>query len=455
MISAPGNTASRRRLNMLAAALLLACAPGAHALDLIQGYHLALQNDALYQAALAANQAGQEALPQARAQLMPNLSANGTRSKNWTDGETMGLSGPVTRSYEYMGTSAAVSVRQPLYRKYNFAHYKQAQFQVANADAVLDKDRQDLLVRLSGAYFESLMAQEQLSLVLAQKEAYAGQLAAAKRAFETGSGTRTDIDDAQARYDLSLAEELAARQNVGYTRTQLQVIIDQPAENLATLDAAKLELLPPAPADVEAWMTRAVENNAELRAIRANVEAAQQEVEKARSGHYPTVDVYAQRSKSDSDSNNTINTQYLTTQVGVQFSIPIWAGGQVNSAVRQALANLEKTRSQYEARRREISQQVRKEFQNVAEGVLKVRALEQATRSADQSVFSNEKGYQAGTRTLIDILNAQQQRMNVRRDLSMARYQYVMARIRLQGMMNSLDEAEMARINGWLNTPAK
>lgn len=437
-----------------AVALSIAMSP-AQALDLVQSYRLALQNDATYQAALAANQAGHEAVPQALAQLLPNLSISGSRSKNTTNTDSPGLGGQRNLSTsDYDSASTTLALRQPLFRMYSFAVYRQAQSQEKNADAVLDKDRQDLLVRLSGAYFEALMAQETLALVLAQKEAYAAQLQSAKRTFAAGAGTRTDIDDAQARYDMSVAQELEASQNVGFTRRQLQVIVNQPVESLALLDAKRMELLPPVPANLDEWITRGEENNAELRALQANIEAAKQELAKARAGHYPTADLFVQRSKSESDTNYTINSQYLTTAVGVQFSIPIWSGGYVNSQMRQAVANLEKVKQQYEARRREVSQQIRKEFQNVAEGVLKVRALEQAERSADQAVFSNQKGFQAGTRTQIDILNAQQQRMNTRRDLAEARYQYLMARVRLQGLMNSLNEEEVTLINSWLSEPA-
>jgi len=433
-----------------AMALVLTISP-AQALDLVQSYHLALQNDAAYQASLLANQAGHEAVPQALAQLLPNISASGSRGKNTTDSKSPGFQGQITRGHsDYDSASTTLSLRQPLYRKYNFALYEQAKSQEQNADAVLDKDRQDLLIRLSGAYFEALLAQEQLTLMLAQRDAFAAQLQSAKRAFAVGIGTRTDIDDAQARYDMSGAQELEARQNVGYTRRQLQVIVNQPVEQLASLDAKRMELLTPVPASAEEWIARGEESNAELRAIQANVEAARAEVEKAKAGHYPTVDLYAQRSKSESDTNYTINSQYLTTAVGVQFNIPIWSGGSVNSQMRQAVANLEKTKQQYEGRRREISQQIRKEFQNVAEGVLKVRALEQAERCADQAVFSNQKGFQAGTRSQVDILNAQQQRTNTRRDLAQARYLYLMARVRLQGLVNSLNEDEMTLINGWL-----
>lgn len=443
------------RLTAVAGALLaLVAAADASALDLMQSYQLALQQDANYQASRAEADASREAVPQARAQLLPNISSSLAQSRNDTNSASPGLGGQkVFNSYQYDSSAFAVTLRQPLYRKYNFALYRQAQSQVDSAEAVLDKSLQDLAVRLSGAYLEALMAQHQQALVLAAKEAYGAQLEGAKRSFKAGMGTRTDIDDAQARYDLTIAQELAANQNVGYTKRQLQVIVNQPVDRLAQLDPRRMDLVPPLPADAEAWIARGEEVNAELRAMRANIEAAEQEVEKARAGHTPTVDLVAQRSRNNSANDQTVNQFFLSTQIGVQVNIPIFAGGYVNSQVRQARANLEKFQQAYEAKRRDIGLQIRKEFQNVAEGVLKVRALEQAERSADQAVFSNQKGFQAGTRTQIDILNAQQQRMNTRRDLAEARYLYVMARVRLQGLAGSLSEAEIGTVNSWLVEP--
>ena len=441
-------------ISVVAAAILTLTSSAVHALDLLKSYRLALEQDASFQASRAETAATRELLPQARAQLLPNLSSNLSRSKNQTNSETPGFLGARNfSSYEYLSSSYALTLRQPLYRMYNFALYHQAQSQVESAEAILDKSLQDMLVRLCGAYFEALMAQDQLTLVLSAKEAYVGQLEAAKRIFAAGQGTRTDIDDAQARFDMALAQELEASQNVGHTRRQLQMMVNQPIEALARLQPDRVQLVPPLPANPEEWIARGEEVNAELRAMRANIETATQELAKARAGHMPTVDLVAQRSRSLSENQVTINQFYLTSQLGVQVNIPIYAGGYANSQIRQAHANVEKHQQQYEARRREVGLQIRKEFQNVAEGVLKVKAQEQAERSSDQALFSNQKGYQAGTRTQIDILNAQQQRMNVRRDLANARYQYLMARVRLQGLVGSLSEAEIGTINSWLSEP--
>lgn len=436
----------------LIASALSGLASPAHSLDLVQSYRLALTQDAGYQASRAETAGVRENVPMALAQLLPNISGNLTRSKNYTNRTVSGFSSPMNAGqYEYFSANYALTLRQPLYRKYNFAQYRQAQSQVASVDASLEKSLQDLLVRLSATYFEALLAQDQMALVLAQKEAYGVQLKAVQHAFEAGLGTRTDIDDAQVRYDMSLAQELEASHNLGQTRRQLSVIVNQPVNTMAPLDPGRMELVGPKPVNPEEWIARGEEENAELRAMRANIESAREELEKAKAGHWPMIDLIAQRSRSISASETTIDQRYLTTTVGVQINIPLFAGGYYVSQERQALANIERSRHLYDARRREVGQQIRQEFETVAEGVLKVKALEQAERSADQAVFSNQKGVKAGTRTLVDMFNAQQQRVNVRRDLAKQRYVYIMARVRLQGMVNSLDENEITLINSWLS----
>lgn len=448
----PGQATKSRVL--LLTLVLATMVPAAHALDLLQGYRLALTQDATYQASRAETAAARESTPQAIAQMLPNVSGSMTRTQNNTDSEVPGFP-PGTLSHghsEYFSSSYVISLHQPIYRKYNFAQYQQAKSQVTSAEASLEKNLQDLLVRLAGSYFEALMAQDQIVLIQAQKEAYSLQLKATKRALETGLGTRTDIDDAQARYDMVLAQELEASQNLDYTRRQLSVIVNQPVNELSALVPERMQLAPPIPASAEEWITRGEDVNPELRAMRANIESAKQELEKVKAGHRPTVDLIAQRSRSQSANDTTINQLYLTSMVGLQVNVPLFAGGYVDSQERQALASIDRYQNLYEARRREVDQQIRKEFQNVAEGVLKVRALEQAERSAYQAVFSNQKGFQAGTRTLVDILNAQQQRVNASRDLAQQRYLYLMARVRLQGLVNSLDENEITLINSWLSS---
>jgi outer membrane protein, protease secretion system len=431
--------------------VLLAISSTAYSLDLLQSYRMALKQDAQYLAALADAEANREALPQAAAQFSPNISSSLMRNLNHTASELPGPNGSsVENNYEYTGSSYSLSLRQPIYRRYNNANYEQAKSQTEGAEATLVRSYQDVINRLCVAYFEELMALDHIVLVQSQKEAFVAQLRAAQRSLESGEGTRTDIDDAQARLDMVLTQDLEARNNLSQARRQLEAMINVSVGKLAPLDPNRLDLSPPVPMRVEDWIAIAEEKNADLRAARANVESARQEIEKANSAHYPTFDLVASLSQDISASNTTINQKYLTTTLGVQISIPIYGGGYVTSKQRQAVATLEKFRQQFESMRRDVGLKVNKEFQNITEGILRISALDQAKRSADQAVFSNRQGFAAGTRTQIDILNAEQQRFNVLRDLARARYQYVLSRVRLQSLVGLIGEGDITIINNWL-----
>jgi len=229
-------------------------------------------------------------------------------------------------------------------------------------------------------------------------------------------------------------------------------VLNQPvvAASLRPIDPQRLKLDLPEPDSVEAWISRAEEQNPELRALRANLEVARQEVMKNRAAHLPTVDLVVSRSYSDSENINTFGYVNKSNTLGIQVNIPIYSGGQVNSAVRQSLAVQERTRQQLEAARRQLEVNVSKEFNSVAQGVPKVRALEQAILSAEQALSSTRKGVQAGTRTSLDVLNAQQQAASARLDLAKARADYVMARLRLKAVTGNLLEADIEQANGWL-----
>jgi outer membrane protein/protease secretion system outer membrane protein len=259
------------------------------------------------------------------------------------------------------------------------------------------------------------------------------------------------VDDAQARYDMTIAQELEARQNLGYTRRALQVIVNEPVESLADLVPARMELTPPFPTDVEEWIT------ARKRSTPSCGRCAPTSNRPTRNSPRPVPATINRRpgrpAQHERERNNvSINSRYLTSQAGVQVNIPLFAGGYVSSQMRQARANIE-DQQQYEARRREISLQVRKEYQNITEGIAKITALQQAERSAERALDSNQKGFPAGTRSRVDILNAQQQLINTKRDLAQARLTYILARVRLQGLVSSLNEKEIETINAWLDTP--
>ena len=438
---------------LLLCSLLLSCSGAVLSMDLLQAYQAAQQQDATILASRAAAQAGRERLPQARSQLLPNVAMSVGRNRNNLVNTTPNSLGQEqTSETQYPSLNRTLTVRQPLFRSYLAAQYRQAEAQVQDAEASLAQDEQNLAVRVSGAYFEAMLTHEQLALILAQRTAYTTQLDAARKSLAAGSGTRTDVDDAQARLDMNVALEIEARQNVAYTLKQLEVLVNQPVDKLATLDVARLELREPEPNVLQDWIARAETNNPQLQSLRAQVETSRQEVKKAGSGHYPTLDAVAQWSRSESENILNVASRYTNASVGLQLNIPIFSGGYVNSSVRQALSGQEHAEQALEAGRRDLGVRVYKEFRGVTENIPKVKALELALRSADQLVLSSRKSFQAGSRTVMDVLNAEQQRMVVLRDLAQARYMYLISKIRLLALVGAADDEAVAAINRMLKS---
>jgi len=419
-------------------------------LTLSQAYQAALVQDSVIRAARASAEARRERLPQARGQLLPNVSASVSRNKNKLTATQPGFLGPVTSDQDYTSSAKILSIRQPIFRPFQFADYRQAKAQVEDAEAALDKEVQNLAVRVGGAYLEALLAEDQLALVVAQKQAYTTQLDASRKRLAGGAGVRTDIDDAQARLDLTLAQELEARQNIDFTRRQLQVLVNMPVTQLAPLDERKLELVDPNPPRLQDWVDRAELTSPELRSLRAQVEAARFEIDKARSGHLPTLDAIAQWAITENDTVTQTNSRFNNKAIGVQLNVPIYSGGFVSSQTRQAVADLDRLQETLEATRRDLGMRIEKEFRGITEGVLRVRALEQAVRSAETSVLSSRRSFEGGARTVVDVLNAEQQQVSALRDLANARYLYMISRIRLRSLAGEADAAAIDEVNAWL-----
>ena len=443
---------ARTRLTSACLVLLgMAVVLPAWSLDLRQAYEAAYENDAAIRAARAGAQARREKLPQARAQQRPNVSLNASRNHNDLTSETQNSQGkPVRSENQYYSGNQSLSVRQPLYRPYVSALVRQAQAQVEEADAALERDEQTLVTRVGEAYFDALLAQDQVLLIEAQKTTYTTQLDAARKGLQAGTGTRTDIDEAQARLDMTLAQELEALQHVEFTRRRLESLMGRPVDVLASLDVQRFNPTAPIPGLVEDWVERAEQANPELQSLRAQLDAAGMEVEKAQAGHKPTLDAVAQWSRSSSDTVTSINQRYDNKSIGLQLSVPLYAGGYVSSTVRQAVAAQERAREALEAARRDLGVRVHREFRGMTEGVLRVKALEQAVRSAEQAVLSNQKSFQAGSRTTVDVLNAQQQKTTAQRDLAQARYLYLVSRLRLQALAGEDRQSSVSQVNSAL-----
>jgi outer membrane protein/protease secretion system outer membrane protein len=434
---------------------ILAIASAAHvavAMDLNAAYDAALSQDSKIRAARAANASGRERLPQARAQWLPNVTLNASRSKNQLMSLSPNVWGVTQESQnDYFSNNRTLTLRQTVLNKGKLADYAQAAWQVADADALFARESQVLVVRVAEAYFGGLLSQDQLTLLLSQEVMTKAQFDAAKKMFAAGSGTRTDVDEMQARLDLNVAQLLEAHQNVDYAQQQLSVLINQPVMRLAELNVERLQLLAPNPATLAQWQALADAGSPELLALEARMQAARLQVEKSRSGHLPTLDLVAQWSISDSENVTRLDSSYNTRSVGVQLSVPLYAGGYVNSTVRQALAEQVRAEETLEAARRDLQVRIHKEFRGVTEGVLLVKALEQAVRSAEQAAISTRKSSLAGVRTQLDVLKAEAQKVESLRDLARARYGYLLSKLRLQSLAGMAGSASIDEINVCLN----
>jgi len=306
------------------------------------------------------------------------------------------------------------------------------------------------VVRVASAYFEALMADEQLELVLAQKKTYTALVDAAKKGLAAGSGTRTDIDDAQSRLDMARAQELEARQNQDLARRQLQLLVNQPVDQIAKLNVAALQLSAPMPANLDEWTRKAEQASPEIRGMQARLDASRREVGKAQAGHLPTVDAVAQWSNSGSENITRVNSRFENKTIGLQLNIPLYSGGYVNSTIRQAVAEQTRVEESLEALRRDLGVRVHKEYRGVSEGVMRVKALEQAARSAEQMMKSTQMSLSAGSRTQLDVLNAQQQFTLALRDLAQARLVYLLSRVRLASLVGDDAMVSVEQVNGSL-----
>ncbi|KQQ87240.1 TolC family outer membrane protein [Massilia sp. Leaf139] len=432
----------------------------AHAIDLIQVYQQALANDATYASARASLAAGRERTTQGRAGLLPQVGLSGSISKNdsefspFNEGQPgvvngvptiIGSSGSNLRTNEY-----SLALSQPLFRWDRWQTYEQSKLAQAIAEAQFAQAQQDLITRVAQAYFDVLSAQDTLESTRAQKSAVTEQLASAKRNFEVGTQTITDTHEAQAAYDLVVAQEFAAVNDLENRRTMLQMIIGAEPGTLAPLQTG-VTLAPPQPANVEPWVSSAETQNYGVTVSQLSLESAKRDISKNRAGHLPTLDLVA--SSSRRDVNGRISGASGDTRnnaIGVQWTVPIFSGFAVTSRVREAIALEDKARNDLETTRRNAALQARQAFLGVNSGLAQVKALQAAEVSSQSALESNKLGYQVGVRINIDVLNAQRQLYSTRTDLARARYNTILNGLRLKAASGSLREADLMPVNNLL-----
>ncbi len=412
------------QLNPLFIALTLVLAPAAHATNLSEVFSDALAYDAQYAAARAAREAGQEATAQARAGLLPSVNASGNVRYNSIESSLPG------GDADYDSNGAALNAAQPLYRRQNQVQYAQAKQQVKIADLQFVAATQDLILRVAQAYFDVLESQDNIAFINAQKAAISEQLAFAKRNFEVGTATITDTHEAQARYDLAVAQEIAEQNNLNIRLRALEKLTGRPAGSLDTLSAlAELSI---EPGSIDEWAARAADGNVQAEIQRLAKVIADKEVERNRAGRYPTVDAVAGYTINNNQNFGNLQVDTRVASVGLELNLPVYQGGLVSSRVREAVANQERARQELEAAMRDASLQARQAWLNVNSGLARVRALEQAVVSTQAQLDSTKLGLEVGVRTNLDALDAEQQVLSARRDLAGARYAYLLSGLSLK-----------------------
>lgn len=433
----------------VAAALLASAAPSSaqqvRRSDLLMIYEDALKNDASFASARFALQAAAEREPQALSATRPAVSAGFGASLTNYDSRTPDLN----RTYTSWGPS--ISLNMPLYRPQDDEAVLQAKLSVQASEAVFAQARQDLLLRVTQAYFDVLAAQDALEAIAANKKAVAEQLAQARREFEVGTKTIVDTHEAQARFDQIVAQEQVALGDLIVKRNALRAIIGREPGELVPLREAP-QLNAPQPTDIDAWALRAEEASYPVVAARANADIAGRETQRVRYAERPTVDLVAsaQVNRSDGSASASNSNTARSGTVGVQLNWPIYTGGLTQSRIREAIANEERTKQDLEFARRNAAQGARQAYTGVDFGLAQVRALESAEVSAKSQLESTRLGYRVGVRINLDVLNATTQLYNTQRDLKKARYDFLVNGLRLQAAAGSLQEDALQSVNALL-----
>jgi outer membrane protein len=434
--------------------MVLGAGEAAQGADLLSIYREAQLQDATYAQAKAQYIGTQEKLPQARALLLPNVSfgAGAHYSSVDTDYKNNVFPGGRVDFYDY---NFGVNVTQPIFRRQNNATFEQAKVQVKQAETQLAAASQDLMLRVSQGYFDVLLARFNLFTIRSQKTAVAEQLEQAKRNFIVGTATITDSREAQARYDLVVAQELVAENDLEVKNRALEQIVGKPVGPLAGL-GTPVSLNPPEPADMGAWVEQAYQSSLQVALAQQSLEIAAQEIKKADAGHYATLDAVGSMTENYADNSpQRIGSDIKALVVGLQLNVPLYQGGGISSKVREAVAGQEQARQALESARRAVAQQTRTAYLGVTSGLGQIKALQQAVGSTKLQLESTKLGQEVGVRTAVDVLNAEQQLTIAQRDLAQAVYNTVLSQLKLKAAVGKLAEADLADINVLLKEDVK
>ncbi|ARU06827.1 hypothetical protein CCO03_12550 [Comamonas serinivorans] len=437
----------------------MSLSPVASAQDLLNAWHKAALHDARYQAAQAQRQASLARADQARAGLLPQLGLGASSTRTHLD-STLDMAAPAGQQNpvtSYSTHNISLNASQPLYRPANLATWRQGDKQGQAAEQELNRATQQLITRLAQAYFDVLSAQDALATTQQLERAVAQQKAAADNNFELGNTTITDSREAQARVDQVLAQRIAAENRLQVQRLALDTVIGEAGFVPAPL-ALPAQLPDVAARTMDDWVATALSQHPQLAQARLAVQVAELETEKARAGNKPTVDLVASVGRVNYPQGNPqsmypgVPTRANQASIGVQFNMPLFAGGLVQNRVRETLALEDKARADAQDAERQIGQAVRSAWLTLQAGRAQIKALEAAQASAQSALEASQLGYEVGVRINIDVLNAQTQLYDVRRQLAQARYDLIVGWLRLHEAAGVLDDQQLRTVNALLTT---
>lgn len=459
---------------LVAACSLILAASAARAADLVTVYQRALQNDPLIREADANRLASRESKPQALAALLPQFSASGsyndvqqdrssTTLVNSIPGDETSELVPATISNEedVRYTSYDLTIRQTLFRWDQWMVLKRADSEVAQAEADFQAAQQDLIQRTAQRYFDVLAAQDTVDAAQATLAAFSRQLEQADKRFEVGLIAITDVQEARAAHDQAAAAVIQAKRALATANELLRELTGESFDTLAA-PVDDMPLRSPDPENEETWVTTALEQNLRVISARLATDIAKQDVRVARSGHLPAFDIVASRSDQDYDGDQVGRTSagiptrspadqtQTSDSIGIQVTVPIYSGGATSSRVRQQVYLHRAARERLERANRETERAARDAYLGVLSEISRVRALKQALESSRTALQATEAGFEVGTRTTVDVLDARRRLFEAQTNYSRSRYDYLLNVLQLQLATGTLDKADLDGINSFL-----
>ena len=449
------------RTNSLLLATLTGVALNAQAAgteyNLLEVYNLAQKNDAQLAAAKATMKATQEVLPQSRAGLLPTIGLSANTQYTKGSSETSGAD--YDDNYNSYGWSA--SVNQPLLKMNSWYAVDKAKAESAQAESVYANEQQQLILRVSEAYFNVLRAEDGLATAKVQEKAVKQQLDQARERFNVGLVAETDVLEAQAAYDNARVSRILGENQVSVAYEGLRTITNHDVTDIAKLEK-EMPVTAPVPASSEEWVNQGVANNLSLKAAREGVDAAEEAVRASKANHAPTVDAFASYSYNNSNSASAqapvqVDGTSLTTTgkgtqavVGLQFNLPIYSGGATSSQVRQASYQVEQAQQTYDNNLRVTNSNIRNLFRTVNSDVERVDARCQGITSSESALQATRSGYEVGTRNITDVLDAQQKLFSATGDYLNARYDYIVNTLKLKQSAGTLSSEDLKELNSWM-----